>query len=94
MIVEGKLRPGQTLRPERLLAKQFAASRPSLREALLKLEVRGLLRVERSAGLSATDVTAPTIWRIGSPAAVMFPFDGVSQNWQISRAFLAKRQYR
>ena len=24
----------------------------------------------------------------------MFPFDGVSQNWQISRAFFAKRQYR
>jgi hypothetical protein len=29
-----------------------------------------------------------------SPAAVMFLFDGVSQNWQISRVFFAKRQYR
>jgi len=67
LIVEGKLRPGQTLRPERLLAKQFPVSRPSLRETLLKLEARGLLRVERSAGLSVTDVTAPTIWRIVLP---------------------------
>ena len=56
LIVEGAL---QTLPPERLLAKQFPVSRPSLREALLKLEARGLLRVERSAGLSVTDVTAP-----------------------------------
>ena len=60
-IVEGKLRPGQTLPPERLLAQQFGVSRPSLREALLKLEARGLLRVERSGGFSVTDVTAPTM---------------------------------
>ena len=60
-IVEGELRPGQTLPPERLLAKQFGVSRPSLREALLKLEARGLLRVERNGGFSVTDVTAPTI---------------------------------
>lgn len=61
LIVEGKLRPGQTLPPERMLAQQFGVSRPSLREALLKLEARGLLRVERKGGFSVTDVTAPTM---------------------------------
>jgi DNA-binding FadR family transcriptional regulator len=61
LIVEGKLRPGHALPPERVLAQRFGVSRPSLREALLKLEARGLLRVQRGGGFSVTDVVAPTI---------------------------------
>ncbi|MCL5186551.1 GntR family transcriptional regulator, partial [Escherichia coli] len=34
LILEGTLRPGEKLPPERELAKQFDVSRPSLREAI------------------------------------------------------------
>lgn len=43
MILEGTLKPGQRLPPERELARQFEVSRPSLREAVQKLAARGLL---------------------------------------------------
>lgn len=42
MILEGSLQPGQKLPPERELALQFEVSRPSLREAIQKLEAKGL----------------------------------------------------
>jgi len=61
LIVHGKLRPGHALPPERLLAQQFGVSRPSLREALLRLEARGLLKVQRGGRFTVTDVTAPTL---------------------------------
>jgi GntR family transcriptional repressor for pyruvate dehydrogenase complex len=47
LILEGSLRPGERLLAERELAQRFDVSRPSLREALEKLEKRGLLRSGR-----------------------------------------------
>lgn len=49
MILEGALKPGQRLPPERELAVQFEVSRPSVREAMQKLAARGLL-VSRQGG--------------------------------------------
>jgi len=49
MILEGTLKPGQKLPPERELAKEFEVSRPSLREAVQKLAAKGLL-VSRQGG--------------------------------------------
>ncbi len=49
MILEGSLKPGQRLPPERELAKQFEVSRPSLREAVQKLVAKGLL-ISRQGG--------------------------------------------
>ncbi len=49
MILEGTLKPGQKLLPEREWAKQFEVSRPSLREAVQKLSAKGLL-VSRQGG--------------------------------------------
>ena len=49
MILEGNLLPGQQLPPERELAKQFSVSRPSLREAIQKLEAKNLV-VRRQGG--------------------------------------------
>jgi GntR family transcriptional regulator, transcriptional repressor for pyruvate dehydrogenase complex len=60
-IVEGKLKPGEALPPERELAKRLGVSRPSLREALLKLEARGIVQVRRGGGFAVNDVTAPTM---------------------------------
>ena len=43
LILEGALRPGERLLPERDLALKLDVSRPSLREALEKLESRGMV---------------------------------------------------
>ncbi|MEW7865673.1 pyruvate dehydrogenase complex transcriptional repressor PdhR [Aeromonas diversa] len=50
MILEGSLQPGQKLPPERELAIQFQVSRPSLREAVQRLEARGLLYRRQGGG--------------------------------------------
>lgn len=50
LIVEGKLKPGDKLPPERELAKQMGVSRPTLREAINKLEARGLLEQRQGGG--------------------------------------------
>ncbi len=43
LILEGSLRPGEKLLPERELAQRFEVSRPTLREALERLERKGLV---------------------------------------------------
>ncbi len=50
MILEGSLPPGQRLPAERELAKQFDVSRPSLREAIQKLEAKGLVVRKQGGG--------------------------------------------
>ncbi|GKX56302.1 transcriptional regulator PdhR [Leminorella grimontii] len=50
LILEGTLRPGEKLLPERELAKQFDVSRPSLREAIQRLEGKGLLYRRQGGG--------------------------------------------
>jgi len=60
-IMDGVLRPGEKLPPERELAQQLNVSRPSLREALLKLEAKGLLQARRGGGTFVTDVVGPIL---------------------------------
>ena len=50
MILEGVLKPGEKMPAERDLAQQLAVSRPSLREALQKLENAGLLESRHGGG--------------------------------------------
>ena len=50
MILEGSLIAGQKLPPERELAIQFDVSRPSLREAIQKLEAKGLVTRKQGGG--------------------------------------------
>lgn len=50
MILEGSLQPGEKLLPERELAKQFEVSRPSLREAIQKLETKKLVVRKQGGG--------------------------------------------
>jgi GntR family transcriptional repressor for pyruvate dehydrogenase complex len=52
MILEGSLQPGQKLPPERELAIQFQVSRPSLREAIQRLEARDSCIVVRAVALT------------------------------------------
>ncbi len=48
LILEGALRPGEKLAAERELAEKLEVSRPSLREALEKLQARGLIETSKS----------------------------------------------
>ncbi|MDP5325629.1 MAG: GntR family transcriptional regulator [Litorivicinaceae bacterium] len=50
LILEGKVRPGQKLPSERALAEEFDVSRPTVREAIQKLEARGLVQRRHGGG--------------------------------------------
>ena len=47
--------PGTRLPPERMLAEQFNVSRPTIREAIIALEVRGKVEVKTSSGVYILD---------------------------------------
>ena len=55
MILEGSLQPGEKLPSERELAQQFAVSRPSLREAIQKLEAKNLVTRRQGGGTFVSD---------------------------------------
>ena len=61
MILDGVLKAGDKLPPERELAQQLQVSRPSLREALVILEAKGLLQARRGGGTYVCDVVAQII---------------------------------
>jgi GntR family transcriptional regulator, transcriptional repressor for pyruvate dehydrogenase complex len=49
-ILQGKLKPGNKLPPERVLKEMFRASRGTLREALRILEQKGLITIKTGVG--------------------------------------------
>ena len=54
-ILEGSLKPGDRLPPERELALEFGVSRPSLREAIQKLASKGMVQSRQGGGTYVTD---------------------------------------
>lgn len=54
-ILDGILKPGDRLQPERELAAELGVSRPSLREAIQKLVSKGLLHSRQGGGTYVTD---------------------------------------
>ncbi|WP_338547883.1 FCD domain-containing protein [Roseovarius phycicola] len=65
LILEGSLRPGESLPPERDMAEALDVSRPTLRNALKALEAKGLLSSAPNGGRQvaplATSVTDPLL---------------------------------
>ena len=59
LIRSGEYLPGARLPPERDLAKQLGVSRPSVREALIALEVEGLVEVRIGSGIYVQQSAAP-----------------------------------
>jgi DNA-binding FadR family transcriptional regulator len=51
VIEQGGFHPGSRLPPERELAQQLGVSRPSLREALIALEIEGRVEIRMSSGV-------------------------------------------
>jgi GntR family transcriptional regulator, hexuronate regulon transcriptional repressor len=50
-IAEGQYQPGQRLASERDLAEEFGVSRPTVRRAVIALEMRGLLEARQGSGV-------------------------------------------
>ena len=60
-ILQGVLVPGEKLPSERDLAKQMNVSRPSLREAIQKLENQNLLETKQGGGTYVRNLLAPSL---------------------------------
>ena len=73
LIKSGEFTAGARLPPERDLARQLGVSRPSVREALIALEVEGLVEVRIGSGIyvRAADAAATT----DAPEGVAGPFE-------------------
>ncbi|UCV02241.1 GntR family transcriptional regulator [Dechloromonas denitrificans] len=54
-ILEGSLKPGDRLPPERELSTELGVSRPSLREAIQKLASKGMVQSRQGGGTYVTD---------------------------------------
>ncbi len=69
LIRRGEFKPGSRLPPERDLAKQLGVSRPSVREALIALEVEGFVEVRIGSGVYVTSaVPRRAVGRVGKAA--------------------------
>jgi len=58
LVARGEFKPGDRLPPERDLAKVLGVSRPTVREAMIALEIAGLVEVRVGAGTFITDRAA------------------------------------
>ena len=61
-ILEGSLKPGDRLPPERELATEFGVSRPSLREAIQKLASKGMVQSRQGGGTYITNALESTFF--------------------------------
>jgi GntR family transcriptional repressor for pyruvate dehydrogenase complex len=58
LVMEGALRPGDKLLPERELAEQFGVSRTAVREAVKALREKGLVEIQPGRGTFITNSTS------------------------------------
>jgi GntR family hexuronate regulon transcriptional repressor len=60
VIADGRYQPGQRLASERDLAEELGVSRPTVRRAVIALEMRGLLEARQGSGVYVRQTRAPT----------------------------------
>jgi GntR family transcriptional repressor for pyruvate dehydrogenase complex len=73
-IVAGTYPPGRRLPAERELAEMYNVSRPTVREAVIALELQGLVEVRVGAGVFVLETTAAERTR-GGPELTIGPFE-------------------
>lgn len=73
LIDNGEFPPGSRLPTERELAKRLGVSRPSVREALIALEVEGYVDVRPGSGILVTNPQGATgeFWRDEGPLEIL-----------------------
>ena len=82
LIGSGEYPLGARLPPERDLARQLGVSRPSVREALIALEVEGLVEVRIGSGIYVQGLgRSEAVGHDGHPAAG--PFEQLRARWVI-----------
>ncbi len=79
LIRSGEFAAGARLPPERVLAKQLGVSRPSVREALIALEVEGLVEVRIGSGIYV-------LAQDGQPAGASSDGDAPAGPFELMRA--------
>lgn len=55
LITSGQIKPGERLPSERDLAARFEVSRPTIREAMIALEIAGLVEIRTGSGIYVLD---------------------------------------
>jgi DNA-binding FadR family transcriptional regulator len=83
LIEKGEYGAGSRLPPERDLAKQLGVSRPSVREALIALEVEGYVEVRVGSGVYVTPKRAAALAAESSLPADSGPFELIRARWII-----------
>jgi len=58
-VAQGRYPPGQRLASERDLAEEFGVSRPTIRRAVIVLEMRGLLEARQGSGVYVRQSSSP-----------------------------------
>lgn len=54
LIADGSIKPGERLPSERVLADKLGVSRPTIREAMIALEISGVIEIRTGSGIYAT----------------------------------------
>ncbi|WP_417258632.1 FadR/GntR family transcriptional regulator [Celeribacter sp.] len=85
LISEGRLVAGDALPPESDLAAQFKVSKPTVREALRKLEMMGVIEIVHGRGSSVRQITAEPLQVFLRLAAGSLD-EGISQVIEFRRA--------
>lgn len=75
LIETGELKPGTRLPPERELAERFAISRPTVREALIVLEVEGHIQIRMGSGVYVSQRPARQIIEVSAEDEASGPFE-------------------
>jgi DNA-binding FadR family transcriptional regulator len=88
LIASGEFKPGERLPPERELARQLGVSRPSVREALICLEVEGKVDVRVGAGIFV--VEPQPLSAAQSPDPGQGPYELLRARWLIEGEVAAR----
>ncbi len=91
-IVSGDLKPGDRLPPQNLLAEQLSVSRNTVREAIHKLKVMGLLAAKPGVGTSV-QVSSPARY-VGSLSPHLLLDSATVREFLEARLFMEKASVR